>query len=160
MKKILSVLLALGMTLSLTACGSAGEESAETLPKTTATPTAEELQAASESDAAALADEFQSSQASDTDAAAAEDEEAAPVEETGDAEAESLDESAYETALEYIGLTVEELYAAIGEPSDAQYAASCLQENAEDGMLFYDGFYIWSLRTEDSEIIYQVYLND
>ncbi|MCD7768500.1 MAG: hypothetical protein LUH36_00045 [Oscillospiraceae bacterium] len=159
MKKILSALLALGMIFSLTACGSSGEENTETLPEVTATPTAEELQAASESDAAALADEFQSSQASDTDAAA-EEEETAPVEETGDTEAESLDESAYETALEYIGLTVEELYAAIGEPSDAQYAASCLQENAEDGMLFYDGFYIWSLRTEDSEIIYQVYLND
>ncbi len=148
MKKIVSILLAAGMVFALVACSS-NEESAETTPQTTATPTAAELQAASESDAAALAE---ASQASSTDADAAED----VSEET----AETAEESAYEVALECIGLTVEELYAAIGEPTETQYAASCLQENAEDGMLFYDGFYIWSLRTEDSEIVYQVYLND
>ncbi|MCD8322188.1 MAG: YgdI/YgdR family lipoprotein [Oscillospiraceae bacterium] len=143
MKKIVSILLAAGMVFALAACSS-NEGSAEEVPEATATPTAAELQAASESDAAALAE---ASQASSTDAAA-------------ETEPEAWDESAYETAQEYIGLTVEELYAAIGEPTETQYAASCLQENAEDGMLFYDGFYIWSLRTEDSEIVYQVYLND
>ncbi|MCD7845069.1 MAG: hypothetical protein LUG57_04295 [Oscillospiraceae bacterium] len=145
MKKILSILLAAGMVLALAACG-AQEESGEEVPEATATPTVEELQAASETDAANLAE---AAQASSTDA-----------ETEAETEPEAWGESAYETAQEYIGLTVEELYAAIGEPTETQYAASCLQENAEDGMLFYDGFYIWSLRMEDSEIVYQVYLND
>lgn len=155
MKKLLSVLLALGTLFALAGCSSAAEET-EAAPEATATPTIEELQAASESDAEALAREFESSASSSTDAEATADEETADEEEA----AEATDTSAYETALEYIGLTVEELYEAIGEPTEAQYAASCLQENAEDGQLFYDGFYIWSLRTEDSEIVYQVYLND
>jgi hypothetical protein len=67
----------------------------------------------------------------------------------------------YTTALEYVGRSVEELYAAIGEPTGGtQYAASCAEENAEDGMLFYDGFYVWSLRTEDQELVYNVYVMD
>lgn len=73
---------------------------------------------------------------------------------------EEYDTTLYETALEYVGCPVEELYDAIGEPNETQYAASCAEENAEDGMLFYDGFYVWSLRTEEDELVYDVYLDD
>lgn len=137
MKKILTLLLALVMALALTACGGSGTETAEAEPDATATPNAEEVLAASASDAAALAESEPA--ASSTDA--------------------TLNESAYNTALEYVGRTVEELYEAIGEPTETQYAASCLEDGAEDGMLFYEGFYIWSLRTDESETVYQVYLN-
>ena len=73
----------------------------------------------------------------------------------------AVDMAAYETAQEYVGRTVEELFQAIGEPTDRQYAASCEEEDAEDGMLFYDegGFYIWSVRTAESETVRAVYLD-
>ena len=73
---------------------------------------------------------------------------------------ETYDTTLYDTALSYVGCPVEELFDAIGDPAETQYASSCAEENAEDGMLFYDGFYVWSLRTEDGEIVYDVYLDD
>lgn len=75
-------------------------------------------------------------------------------------EASTLDEDAYAAAQDCVGRSAEELYAAIGEPESAQYAASCLEENAEDGMLFYDGFYVWTVRGETDEIVHAVYLNE
>jgi hypothetical protein len=72
-----------------------------------------------------------------------------------------LNEDAYAAAQECIGCTADQLYAAIGEPTDgSQYAASCAQDDAEDGMLFYDGFYVWTLRTAEEEIVQAVYLMD
>ena len=70
------------------------------------------------------------------------------------------DAEAFAAAEACVGLSVEELYAAVGEPTgDASYAASCLEENAEDGMLFYDelGFYVWTLRNADGETVHAVY---
>ena len=58
-----------------------------------------------------------------------------------------------------VGQTLEELYAAVGEPDSASYAASCLEENAEDGMLFYPdlGIYVWTVRGESGEVVHAVY---
>ena len=76
-------------------------------------------------------------------------------------DAVTVDTTAYETAQEYIGRSVEELYEAVGEPTSSQYASSCEVEDAEDGMLFYEegGFYIWSVRTADEELVRAVYLD-
>lgn len=133
MKKFFAILLALALTAGLSAC-SLTESEAQTEEENTLTE--EEIQAASESDALTAETERP---ASETDA--------------------SLDQSVYEAALACVGLTVEELYDAVGEPSDSQYAASCEEENAEDGMLFYDGFYVWTVKTETEEIVHDVYLN-
>lgn len=55
-----------------------------------------------------------------------------------------------------IDAPVDELYAAIGQPSDSAYASSCLGEG-EDGELYYDGFTVYTYRdTDGSESVYDV----
>jgi hypothetical protein len=140
MKKMFALLSAIALMLTVAACTSqeetvTGEQVSMTVD--TEEQTVEEIMEASASDAAAQNE---------------------PPASASDA---SLDETAYAAAQECIGRTVEELYDAIGEPTDgSQYAASCAQEDAEDGMLFYDGFYVWTLRTADEEIVHDVYLFD
>lgn len=73
----------------------------------------------------------------------------------------SVNTAAYDTARQYIGRTAEELIGAVGQPDRTQYAPSCLEENAEDGMLFYDtaGFYVWTVRDAAGETVHDIYLN-
>lgn len=52
-----------------------------------------------------------------------------------------------------IGKDVSELYALIGEPASADYAPSCLVEGGEDGMLYYDGFVVYTVREGDVETV-------
>jgi hypothetical protein len=139
MKKLVALLGALTLMLTMAACGAdtQTESEAVTATMTPVEQSVEEVIEASASDA----EQAELPPASDSDAV--------------------LESSDYTTALEYVGRSVEELYAAIGEPTGGtQYAASCAEENAEDGMLFYDGFYVWSLRTEDQELVYNVYVMD
>lgn len=147
MKKMFALLLVLGLMVSLCACGS-GEETVQPSenmvpmePVITTEPAEadgmEELVAASETNAAAMAE--QEPPASATDA--------------------ELDEEAYATAQEFIGQSAADMQAAIGEPTSVQYAASCLEEGADDGMLFYPGFYVWTVRNGAEETVYDVYLN-
>jgi hypothetical protein len=139
MKKLVALLGALTLMLTTAACGADTQTEVEvvTATMTPVEQSVEEVMEASASDA----EQAELPPASDSDAVAESD--------------------AYTTALEYVGRPVEELYAAIGEPTGGtQYAASCAEENAEDGMLFYDGFYVWSLRTEDQELVYNVYVMD
>jgi hypothetical protein len=137
MKKLVALLGALTLMLTTAACGTDTQTEAVTATMTPVEQSVEEVMEASASDA----EQAELPPASDSDA----------VTESDD----------YTTALEYVGRSVEELYAAIGEPTGGtQYAASCAEENAEDGMLFYDGFYVWSLRTEDQELVYNVYVMD
>ena len=86
----------------------------------------------------------------ETEPPAAEDAGAAPA----------YDEAAYAAAQSCVGRTAEELIAAIGEPEDTQYAPSCLVEDGEDGMLYYDGFYVWTVKTDTEELVHEVYLNE
>ena len=136
MKKFLFYILCIAMLLCLTACGSEPEpEMSELAPVETVSPAAE-AEAASAADAAAL--------------------EVEPAASATDAE---VDEAALAAAEACVGMQLEELYAAVGEPDDASYAASCLEENAEDGMLFYNdqGFYVWTVRGESGEVVHAVY---
>ena len=112
----------------------------------------ETTQAASES---SVGEYPQLPPASSADAAAEVEEEPGP-----DEEDLVLDGVLYDAALAYVGASVEELYDAIGEPESSQYASSCEQDNADDGMLFYDGFYVWTLRTDEGETVRAVYLDE
>ena len=82
----------------------------------------------------------------------------APVTEAAAEEEPALDEEAYNAALECIGLPVEALYAAVGEPDSSLYGSSCLEQGAEDGSLMYDryGFSVFSLRNESGETVKDV----
>ena len=66
----------------------------------------------------------------------------------------------YDTAQSYLGQPASALISAIGEPESAEYAASCEQAGAEDGMLHYKGFYVWTMRTATGEIVRAVYIDE
>jgi len=56
------------------------------------------------------------------------------------------------TAESFIGASVEELIAAIGEPQSSDYAPSCLGPG-EDGNLYYDGFVVYTYREDGTETV-------
>ena len=140
MKKTITIWLAAILAVCLAACGSAENEAELNLEPLT--PVMAEETAAALQDTASPGDAEQETEASETDAA------------------EPVDTAMLEAAQACIGQPVEALYAAVGEPASAQYGASCLEENAEDGMLTYDGFSVWTVRTETEEIVHAVYPAD
>ena len=130
-------MICLGLCLGLAACAAGGGTGAPAATEAPATPTQEEILAASAADAAELGED--TPPASDTDA--------------------DIFAAAFEEAGRCVGQPVDELYQALGEPTEASYAASCLEEDAEDGILIYSdfGFYVWTLRTADAELVHAVY---
>ena len=142
MNKPLTVLLCLVLLVCLPACGGEAAPQAEPEPTAEAVTVAE---AVTEPEADA-----------ETEPEAAPEAEATPE---PDAEP-ALDEAAFSAAQSVVGRDVGELYALIGEPVSSQYAASCLVEGADDGMLLYDGFYVWTVRDADGETVYEVAAND
>lgn len=128
MKKLIVMLLAFAMLLSLCACGK--EEPAPTEAPIKAEPKVEATVAVVETPTEAP-----------TEAVAAET--AAPAEDQ-----KALAESC-------IDKDISELYALIGEPESSDYAPSCLVEG-EDGMLYYDGFVVYTTREGDVETVYHV----
>ena len=132
-KSLVALVLVLVLLLGLCACGGHDEAAAPT-----AEPTEDPALAASQSDAALAAQN--TPPASGTDAVP-----------SGD----------MARAMEYVGQPVEELYAALGQPAEEPvYGPSCLTEGAEDGILTYDGFYVWAVRTATGELIQDVYPAD
>lgn len=128
MKKILCILLCFVLLLSLSACG--GKEEPETPADTPA--------------AAPTEDPNQTEEVTE-----------APT----DAPAEDVPEEPTPDPVEIVrGLIdqpIEDLYAQIGEPESSDYAPSCMGDG-EDGMLFYDGFIVYTYREGDTETVYDV----
>jgi len=86
----------------------------------------------------------------------------APVEETAPEEAAQPEEEAvqsgeeaisgedaYEVAMGMTGSPVADLIAAIGEPEGSEYTTSCLIPTGEDGLLYYDGFTVSTIKYPD-----------
>ena len=76
---------------------------------------------------------------------------ARPAEET-----EKSEQGPMDIALSLVDHDISELYEAIGEPSSSEYAPSCLVEGADDGILTYDGFNVYTIRTAEKETVYDV----
>ncbi len=131
MKKMIVMLLAVLMLLGLCACGQEAPEAEEI--QIDAKPKVEETIAVEETTAAT---------------------EAEPTE----AETVAADPAPDKKALaeSCIDKDVSELYALIGEPESSDYAPSCLVEGGEDGMLYYDGFVVYTTREGDVETVYYV----
>ncbi len=148
MKKILSLLLFAAIAFSLGGCGghAGAPVGAGTTPTPTATPDMSDILTAS----ATNASEGKTPPASGTDTQQTQSE---PTAQTS--------QEAYEKALACVGLPVEELYAAVGQPTGTPtYGPSCLQVDAEDGMLPYDGFSVWTVRSSTAETVHEVYLSE
>ena len=129
MKKLIALLLAILMIASLCACS----ETAPETPETTESKTNETTAAQAPEDP--------------TEEATEEATETIPVA-VGNADM-ALAESC-------IDKSVEELYELIGEPISADYAPSCLDENGEDGILYYENFIVYTYREGDTETIHFV----
>ena len=52
---------------------------------------------------------------------------------------------------EMSGEPVQALYDYMGQPNSVEYVTSCMVANAEDGKLFYDDFYVTTLRLSPDE---------
>lgn len=147
MKKTMFLLLCAVLALFTAACG------ADTAPAATEAPLPTEEASPAEAAEAAAPPMSEDEPAEDENASPTEAEEAP-------ASPSDVDEEVLAAARACIGQPAEALFAAVGEPGDAQYAASCLEEGAEDGMLYYDGFTVWTVRTETEELVHDVYLMD
>lgn len=54
----------------------------------------------------------------------------------------------------YVGSSLGALQGAIGSPNMSEYVESCLEDASVEGMLYYDGFVVWTIRYDDgSEIV-------
>lgn len=146
MKKTISAVLAAVLLLCAAGCAAQKQEESPNMQPMAPVAVTDE-QAASESTAAVLPVEVPASA-----------DQAEPA-----AEPEVLteeDPELFEKAQELIGAPVQALYDAIGEPQSSQYAASCETDGADDGMLFYEGFYIWTVRTDEDETVRAVYADE
>lgn len=129
MKKILMLILACVMLLSLCACG--GEDPADT---SAPTQTQEQTTAPSETE---------------------NDETTVPSTGETPSVGETTLDDVLELVLSYKDQPIEDLIAVIGEPEYSDYAPSCLGDG-EDGMLYYDGFIVYTYRENGVETVYDV----
>lgn len=57
-------------------------------------------------------------------------------------------------AMGYIGSSLSALQSAIGAPNSSEYVVSCIEDAAQEGLLYYDGFMVWTIQYPDgSEIV-------
>lgn len=57
-------------------------------------------------------------------------------------------------AMGYIGSSLSALQSAIGAPNSSEYVVSCIETAAQEGLLYYDGFMVWTIQYNDgSEIV-------
>lgn len=133
MKKVFSILLCFILLLSLCACG--GKE---------------EPEAPADAPAAAPTEAPTDAPAEDVTEAPTD----APAEDVP-AEPDEAEDDPVEAVRGLIDRPIEDLYALIGEPESSDYAPSCMGDG-EDGMLFYDGFIVYTYREGETETVYDV----
>ena len=78
--------------------------------------------------------------------------------ETASPAAPAVDEALLEAVRACIDQDVSVLYDTVGKPLDSSYAPSCLgiEQNGEDGELYYEGFTVATYREGDKEIVRDV----
>lgn len=136
MKKLIALLLAACLILGLCACGKTNVEN----PPVEENPTPSQPAA---------------TDPAPTDPAPTEPDPTEPeATEPPETQPTEPDLSDFELAQSCIDLSVEELYALIGEPESSDYAPSCLNPDVgEDGNLYYDGFIVYTYREGDVETV-------
>lgn len=137
MKKVLSILLCFILLLSLCACGGKEEPEAPVQDAPAAAPTETPTDAPAEDNAEVTE--------APTDA---------PAEDVPE-EPDEAEDDPVAAVRGLIDQPIEDLYALIGEPESSDYAPSCMGDG-EDGMLFYDGFIVYTYREGDVETVYDV----
>ncbi len=140
MKKTWIMALICCMLLTLAACGGGKQEAAQPTeePQTTELPTVTAPPAGEDDENGMLTADENNAPNADLSVGAS-----------------NLDSEEAKKALELQGKDVSELIKAIGEPKSSEYTASCIapDSGAEDGMLYYDGFVVSTLRYPDGKEI-------
>ena len=164
MKKILTLLLALLLALSLCACGAANDQPAE---DQTDDPQVTEPTDAQEPDGDVGAQSADGDAATQpavdpqpvADAPITQQPTQQPSQQPSQQPTQEEPTTAAPTAADaatYIGRSTSSLAAAIGQPSGKSYASSCLGEG-EDGEWYYDGFTVYTYRdTSGAETVQDV----
>ena len=143
-KTLLAVMLLACLAFSLAACGTKTASS----PSGAALPSAEPAASAPVPTLNAV---LPGSDLSAPETSAPQEADAAPA----------YDEALFEAAKRCIDQDVSVLYGAIGEPEGSDYAPSCLNPGkGEDGELYYDGFTVATYREGETEIVWDVNLNE
>lgn len=138
---------ALALTVLLSACGDAASSPS---PADSSSPAV----SASAPESTAPAEPSPSAPGSSNPVEPSAPESTAPAVEPSAPES-SDPEARKEQAASFIGKSVDDLIAAIGEPTGSDYAPSCLG-SGEDGELFYDGFSVYTYREGDTETVQDV----
>lgn len=132
MKKLIALLLAACMILSLCAC-TGNDDPGQTEPQNGNPPAQQESQEPVVPENSEDPSENENTQGEDP----------VPPELTP-----------FELAESCIDLPVEDLYALIGEPESSDYAPSCLNPDVgQDGNLYYDGFIVYTYREGEVETV-------
>lgn len=173
MKKILPVLLIMCLLCGLAACGSKAEDTTPlpAAPAATEEPAAPEAVEEAETPAEeAEAPAEQEAPESTPEPAAPEENDQLSRPDSGKDEPEQTDSgnnsdndsgddsgnsaTPYELAQQYLGSDAGTFQSVVGSPSGTEYTISCEQDGAEDGVWYYDGFVVWTVRYADgTEII-------
>ena len=159
MKKLLALILAVLMLLSMAACGTMAQPNADgeddpavTEPKDAEPKDAEPKDA--EPDAENGSADAEKNAPGDAEPPAPDESKNAGTQQPAESQpaAVSADKA---TAAGYVGADVSALYAAVGRPASSDYAPSCLG-SGEDGNLYYDGFTVYTYRENGSETVQYV----
>lgn len=165
MKKLLALILAAMMLLSMAACGSMAQpaddgEEEDAVTEQTDAEENEETEEAEETEETEPADTQEDAEDKTADVGAGETQPAAEAQTNAEPQQTTASQPAAvsadkATASGYVGSDVSALYAAIGRPASSDYAPSCLGDG-EDGNLYYDGFTVYTYRENGSETVQYV----
>ncbi len=133
MRRVLALTLLLVLALSLAACGS---------KKADATPAPDAASGPDASGIPAGVEETEPPKVTDSPADGQVPDSAIPA----------TPEDLKAIAEAFVGRPVEELYAAVGQPDSASYAASCLGPG-QDGELVYEGFTVYTYLEDGTETV-------
>ena len=156
-KSVLALVLAVCLMMSLAVTAFAEEVTVLSAPAETTAATTEATEAATEEATEAVTEGTEAATEPKTEETV--DEHAGhdhSTETTGAAETTQAADPV-ELAKSCIDKPLSELIALIGEPESSDYAPSCLNPGqGEDGMLYYDGFVVYTYKEGDTETVQDV----
>lgn len=165
MKKILPILMLVCLLCSFAACGQTEEAVAIITPEPVSSQTGDQgeqtqivvpdVAPADQGGQNANSDAADSDQDRRSDSGSATTTTTTTTTSTTDNTDNSTDNvDKYAVAQSYVGSSLGALQSAIGSPNTAEYVISCMEDASQEGMLYYDGFVVWTIQYADgSEIV-------
>lgn len=167
MKKIICILMLVCLLGSFAACGQQEEAAAVIITPEPVSTQVEEGSEQAQVEVPDVAPMEQTAQADADSAAANEDQASRPdsgattittttttTNTTTNTDNGNNDVDKRSVAQGYVGSSLAALQSAIGGPNSSEYIISCIEGASQEGLLYYDGFTVWTIQYNDgSEII-------